>query len=99
MVTAEAIRTRYLARLRALWRTVKRMEKMYPEFPSAPPEAWRDGTSVVAQKIKSMSDAELLETKGSDMALRNLVADQMGIPRCTPDGHNYGHRILDVTWG
>ena len=98
MITAAEIRTRYLARLRALYRSIGRMERMYAEFPSAPPAAWRDGISVVAQKIKSMTDAELLATKGIDMALRNLVADRMGIPRCTPDGHNYGHRILDVSW-
>ena len=45
-----------------------------------------------------MLDEELLEASGIDMVLRNLIADQMGIPRGTPDGHNYGHRILDVSW-
>ena len=74
------------------------MEKMYRQFPDAPPEAWRDGIAVVAERIKGMPDAELLETRGTDMVLRNFVADQMGVPRCTPDGRSYGHRILDVTW-
>ena len=75
------------------------MEKMYPVFPDAPPDAWRDGIAAVAEGVKAMSDEELLKTKGTDIVLRNLVADQMGVRRCTPDGHNYGHRILDVSWG
>ena len=98
MITAQVFGVRYLSRLRALWKTVKRMEKMYPQFPDAPPEAWRNGIAAAAERIKSMPEAELLETKGTDVVLRNLVAEQMGIPRCTPDGSSYGHRILDVTW-
>ncbi len=99
MIGAETIRARYISQLRALWKTVKRLERMYPQFPDAPPEAWRDGIAAVAQRIKSMSGAELLETKGIDMVLRNLVADQMGIPHRTFDGASSGHRILDITWG
>ena len=99
IIAAKSIRDRYITQLRALYKGIKRMEKMYRPFPDAPADAWRDGITVVAQKIKQMTDAELLATKGTDMVLRNLVADEMGIPRCTPDGRSYGHRILDVTWG
>jgi len=99
MTTAATVRTRYLSQLRSLYKNISRMERMYPNFPDAPPDAWRDGIAAVAKRVKAMSDEELLETKGIDMVLRNLVADQMGIRRCTPDGHNHGHRILDVSWG
>ena len=99
MVTPTTIRARYLSRLRSLYKNISRMERMYPDFPDAPPDTWRDGIAAVAERVKAMSDEELLETKGIDMVLRNLVADQMGIPRCGADGQGYGHRILDVDWG
>jgi hypothetical protein len=95
-VTAEEIRARYLEELRALWRMLPRIAKLYETFPDAPIPFWHSGIVVAAERVKVMSDAELLATLGSHMFLRNLVAEETGLQRHV--GAGYGHRVLDITW-
>ena len=51
----------------------------YIDFPDAPAEKWREAISAVAERIKAMPDAEILQLGGSHDTIRNLVADEMGL--------------------
>jgi len=53
------IRTRCLDNLRALRRTVARLECLYSEFPDAPADSWRSAIKEVADRIKGMTDAAI----------------------------------------
>jgi len=97
-MNSQEIRSSHLSDLRAPWRTVRRVEHLYPEFPDAPADEWREGIKTVAERIKAMTDAEILSLGGSWMALRNLVASQMGIENSNNLGCSYGHRVLYINW-
>ena len=85
----DEIPMRCLSNLRALWRTIRKFERLYPEFPDAPGDTWCAGIRAVAEQIKTMTEAELSSLGGSYTALRNLVADQMGLERSDEQGHSY----------
>jgi hypothetical protein len=42
-MTAEEIRDRYLSQLRSLYRLVRKLERLYRDFPDASADAWRTG--------------------------------------------------------
>ena len=96
----EQIRTRYLSDLRNLYRLIARLEQIYPDphFPDAPADTWRAAISSVAAYVKTDSASLLVDMGGSHMALRNLVADSMGIEKYDGQGSTYGHRVLDINW-
>ena len=98
-MTSEQIRSRYISRLRNLYRLVGRLERLYPDFPEAPADTWRAAIISVAAHIKAAANSELLKMTGSHLALRNLVADSMHIePHDGRGGTTYGHRVLDINW-
>ncbi len=97
-MTAEEIRSRYLSEFRGLWRTVRRLERIYPEFPDAPADRWRVAIHSLAGRLKTMPDDTLVQLGGSHTALRNLVADEMGLRQYDGQGATYGHRVLDINW-
>ncbi len=45
-----------------------------------------------------MPDKELVSMGGSRLALRNLVAVQLGVEPYDGMGSSYGNRVLDITW-
>jgi hypothetical protein len=97
-VTSLEIRDRYLEELRAFWRAIPRIARLYETFPDAPVPFWHSGIMAVVHRLMLMSNAELLALGGSHMTLRNLVADEMGLPRQGGAGEGYGHRVLDIAW-
>jgi hypothetical protein len=98
-MTPEQIRSRYLSELRSLWRTIRRLECLYPKFPNAPADNWRAAVLFVADRIKRMSDTELSLMGGSHIALRNIVAQQIGIEQYDGQGGStYGNPVLDISW-
>ncbi len=75
---------------------MRRLERTYPTLPG---RAWRTAIVTVAERIKSMPDPELAATRGTFLALRNMLARQM-------DRHEHdgvagqlgGDVVLDTLW-
>ncbi len=97
-MTVEEIRSRYLSRLRSLYRLIRRLESLYCDFPDAPPDVWRKAICSAAAYVKSAPDTELIKMAGSHIALRNLVSDEVGLDRTDGEGGSYGNRVLDINW-
>ena len=98
-MTPSEIRAHYLARLRSLYRLIAKINRLYPTFPDASPDTWRAEIATLAAYIKSAPDEILEQMAGSHLALRNLLADRMGIEKHDgTGGTSYGHKVLDISW-